>query len=87
MTYAAQVKYPYLLTLASNDIIVDNVSSKKWHEKTTSPQKELKQVYGCHELSKEPNNHSFFDACLTFMGKRMTQTAKPFGNFDYKSIK
>ena len=86
MTYASRVNYPYLLALASNDVIVDNVASKKWHEKTHSQVKQLKQVYGCHELSKEPNNHSFFEGCLSFMGTQV-QKAKPFGKFECKEVR
>ena len=45
-----------------------------------------------HELSKEPNNGTFFETSLRFMGERLIGKApgvpvKPFGQFKHAEIK
>jgi alpha-beta hydrolase superfamily lysophospholipase len=67
---ARKVTYPYLLILGEKDVIVDNLASRDWHSKTASEKKELKLMAGAfHELSKEPNNGTFFESILQFMHK------------------
>ena len=51
------MKYPYLLLLASKDIVVDNKGAQDWHKVTKTPtdKKMLKQFYNCfHQMWKEP---------------------------------
>ena len=47
-----------------------------------------------HELSKEPNNATFFESSLKFMGERLIGKSpgtsipvKPFGQFKHESIR
>ena len=47
-----------------------------------------------HELTKEPNNATFFESSLRFMGERLIGKSaetpipvKPFGQFKHESIK
>jgi len=85
MTYAKQVSYPYLLVLGEKDVIVNNKASRKWHEMTSSKEKEIKLMAGAyHELSKEPNNHVIFGATLKFMAKHLLKGCTPFGKFTGK---
>ena len=39
-----------------------------------------------HELTKEPNNGSMFEATLKFMAQRLQQ-AKPFGAFNIQEVR
>lgn len=43
------MKYPYMLMLASKDIVVDNKGAQDWHKKTATPadKKVIKQFYNC----------------------------------------
>ena len=68
LTYANDVKYPYLMVLGEKDEIVNNKVNRLWHGKTSSAIKQIKLMPGAlHELSKEPNSGSFFEASLKFM--------------------
>lgn len=85
---ARKVTYPYLLVLGEKDEIVNNKTSRAWHAKTSSKDKQIKLMVGAfHELSKEPNNHVLFESVLRFMAERVP-AAKAFGQFtakrDYK---
>ena len=72
LTYASSVKYPYLMVIGDKDKIVNNKVNKEWHSKTSSQTKQLKlMVNAHHELSKEPNNGSMFEATLKFMAQRL----------------
>ena len=82
---AKNVTHPYLLVLGEKDLIVNNRISREWHSKTQSKVKQIKLMIGAyHELSKEPNNGTFFESSLRFMGERLIGKApgvpvKPFG--------
>ena len=55
---AKYMNYPYLLLLASKDIVVDNKGAQDFHKatKTHKDKKSLKQFYNCfHQMWKEPN--------------------------------
>jgi len=89
MINARKVNYPYLLVLGEKDEIVNNKTSRAWHSKTSSKEKQIKLMVGAyHELSKEPNNRVFFESVLRFMSERILASNKSFGNFqgkrDYK---
>ena len=87
MTYARQVKYPYLMVLGEKDSIINNKIDKEWHAMTSSKVKQFRLMPSAyHELTKEPNNHIMFDASLKFMAQRL-QEAKPFGQFNIKDVK
>jgi len=46
---AKNMKYPYMLLLASKDIVVDNKGAQDWHKLTSThkDKKSLKQFYNC----------------------------------------
>jgi len=51
--------------VAEKDHIVCTKSAIKWHEKTKSKDKNLRQIPGAyHELTKEHNNYKVFDTML-----------------------
>ena len=81
--------------LADKEVLVNNRGNKEWHAKTSSKIKTFRLMANCyHELTKEPDNHKMFDACLKFMGDRLVgQTSAdnpgktPFGVFDHTKVK
>ena len=85
MAKAKTIAYPYLMILGEKDVIVNNKVNRDWHAKTQSKVKKLRLMVGAyHELTKEPNNATLFDASLSFMGERLVGKApgtpvKPFG--------
>ena len=84
---AALFTYPYLLILAEKDAIVDNKGARAWHAKTSSRVKQIKLLVGTYHMpDKEPNNATYFESTLKFMGERLIgkapgAAARPFGQF------
>ena len=84
-TYASRTSYPYQLILAEHDHLVNNKSSREWHEKTKSETKQINMMAGSyHELSKEPNNAKFFEYMLKFVATRLSTKPKAFGKINGK---
>ena len=91
LMHASNVTYPYQVCVAEKDSIVCNKAIREWHDKTSSQIKEMKMIRGAyHELSKEPNNHDFFEYMLKFMAARLKPgvgCARNFGSFSSNQVR
>jgi alpha-beta hydrolase superfamily lysophospholipase len=81
-SFAYNQTYPYLVVIGEQDTMVDNSDTKRWHFKTASKCKKLVSLQSSyHELTKEPNNHQYFENLLTFMDERIcSQNCVKFGS-------